>query len=92
MGLIINYGLNTTVGTNFTIDFSIPDNCRYEYELDGGTYLITVQLKKGYTEPSSIYVPCTLTLATPGTDMKVNFKQILEGIATTKPKITIESC
>lgn len=47
-----NYGLEKS-GTQFVVNFSIPDNCEYVVTLSSNVNLITVTLKPGEKDPSS---------------------------------------
>ena len=92
MGLVKDYGLSTTNAYNFSVTFAIPNNCDYVLTSNAGKYYVTVSLNKGQTVPSSVFVPCTVSVTAISDITDVQFQQILNGITTTKPKMKVDNC
>lgn len=92
MSLVSNYATLNTGGQNFNITFAIPDNCEYSVKSSGKVCTITVQLKSGQTQPSQRTITYTVSTTAVNNELDANFVQILNGITTTKPKTTVETC
>lgn len=92
MALVKDYGTSTTDDVNFSVVFSIPNNCDYQVTNPTGKYVVNVYLKKGQTVPSSVFVPVTLSLASIADILNVEFEQVLSGITTNKPKLSVNNC
>ena len=92
MALVKDYGISTINDTNFTVTFSIPDNCDFKLTSAAGKYYITVGLMKGQTIPSAVYMPCTASVAAIADVTDLQFQQVLYGITTTKPKMRVDNC
>jgi len=92
MGLVKDYGISTPNDINCTVTFSIPNNCDYVLTTNTGKYYITVSLNKGQTTPSSVFIPCTVSVTMISDIADVLFQQVLSGITTVKPKLKIENC
>lgn len=91
MSLVKDYSVTNTTALNFKAVFNIPDNCNYSANL-GAVNVITVQLMKGQTVPSSTYVPCLVMMVAANDALELNFDQILNGVTSTRPRIIIENC
>lgn len=92
MALVTNYATLNTGGQNFNITFAIPENCEYSVNQSGKVCTITVQLKPGQTQPSVRSLTYTVSTIAVNNELDANFVQILNGITTTKPKTTVETC
>lgn len=92
MALVKDYGISTTNDVNFSVTFSIPNNCDYTLTTNTGKYYLTVCLNKGQTVPSSVFIPCTVSVTAISDIADIQFQQVLNGITTSKPKMKIENC
>ena len=92
MALVINYGLQVQTLPNFSINFSIPNNCDYSVRTTSKIHYITVSLNKGQTIPSNVYVACSVNFSAIDDNLDVYFEQILNNTTATKPKLSIVSC
>ncbi|WP_395057965.1 hypothetical protein [Flavobacterium sp.] len=72
LGLFSFSKLNTN---EFEICFEIPDNCFYVLTPLATSYIITVKLNPGETQPSTTFVSCKETATTLSNKLIANFEQ-----------------
>lgn len=84
------FALSTDDDEVYTMEFFIPDNCRYQSNGSSGQYCISISLKPGQTQPSSTFVSNSESYSTSKTGLTVEFDQPDQG-GNKKPKITVLS-
>ena len=82
------YGFTTTDNVNYTVEFSIPNNCNYRSSGSAGAFCISIALNPGQSQPSTTFTSQSLTFAADRGGLTVDFEQPDQGGAK-KPKIVI---
>ncbi len=93
MELLRTYSLNRTASMTYSLTFEIPDNCNYKTAVVSGKNVITIELNKGQTTPSAVYVANTITPSIINNIICVDFEQEDPdtGLKSKKPKIRVDS-
>ena len=92
MALLKSYGFQTEFNSEeFNYSFEIPDNCNFtvSYNATKNYYTVSIQLNSGQTTPSNTYATQTYMFSGFGGIADVRFMEVLNGVTTKKPRITI---
>jgi hypothetical protein len=91
MALLRNYGIQTTAVNEFEFNFEIPTNSNFTTQYDAAKNINTVciQLNSGQSQPATTYTMEYFTFNAVNGILDVRFKETLNGVVTTKPKIVI---
>lgn len=90
--LIRNYNLSTLDDENYTLKFSMPDNCTYNQQGAGGKFIIFINLKEGHMTTSDKFIDVTEDYKVYQGELAVDFDQPTEdGKRERRPRIKINA-
>jgi hypothetical protein len=92
MDFVKHYDLATDNDIDFKVKFSIPDNCDYSYRLLDAEYRISVELRRGQTEPSTDYIEHEVEIEAIDDTVSVVFEQNVDSVWKFKPKMKVDNC
>lgn len=82
------YALSTSDDVNYTMEFSIPNNCNYRSGGSAGTYCITIALNPGQSAPSTTFVSQSQNYSASKSGLTVEFEQPDQG-GNRRPRLVV---